>query len=128
MIFGDDAAAWAAEQIYPIGGIAGDPERESRIARAQWTMRALNGNAALLLHDQGADPEDVVRYMMCYGLRSEREARQSLRFISTPLWRTYTFTYYVGRELMGRWLGAGHRQERFRQLLTEQMYPSMFTS
>lgn len=125
MIFGDDAYVWAAEQIYPLGGIVGDPEREARIAKAQWVLRALSGNAALLLHEQGADPEDVVRYIMRYGLRSEREARQSLRFISTPLWRTYTFTYFVGRDLLGRWIAQGDRVERFRQLLTEQMYPSM---
>ncbi len=125
MIFGDDAYAWAAEHLYPLGGIAGDPEREARIAQAQWSLRALSGNAALLLHEQGADPEDVVRYIMRYGLRSEREARQSLRFISTPLWRTYTFTYFAGRELLGRWLRAGERRERFVTLLTEQVYPSM---
>ncbi|NTV64625.1 MAG: hypothetical protein HGA65_13990, partial [Oscillochloris sp.] len=127
-IFGDEAYTWAAEQIYPLGGISGDPEREARIARAQWNLRALSGNAALLLHEQGADPEDVVRYIMRYGLRSEREARQSLRFISTPLWRTYTFTYYVGRDLLGRWLAEGDRRARFKQLLTEQVYPSMLAA
>ncbi|MEI7769970.1 MAG: hypothetical protein WCI67_08290 [Chloroflexales bacterium] len=125
MIFGDDAHAWAAEHVYPLGGVVGDPEREARIARAQWSLRALSGNAALLLHEQGADPEDVVRYIMRYGLRTEREARQSLRFISTPLWRTYTFTYFVGRDLLGRWIAQGDRPQRFRQLLTEQVYPSM---
>jgi hypothetical protein len=125
MVFGDDASTWAAEHIYPLAGITGDPERETRIAAAQWTMRAISGNAALLLHEQGADPEEVVAYLMRYGLRSEREARQSLRFISTPLWRTYTFTYYVGRELLGRWLAAGNRNERYVTLLTEQVYPSM---
>jgi hypothetical protein len=125
MVFGDDASTWAAEHIYPLAGITGDPERETRIAAAQWTMRAISGNAALLLHEQGADPEEVVAYIMRYGLRSEREARQSLRFISTPLWRTYTFTYYVGRELLGRWLAAGNRNERYVTLLTEQVYPSM---
>jgi hypothetical protein len=127
MIFGADAHAWAAEHVYPLGGVAGDPEREARIAAAQWSLRALSGNAALLLHEQGADPEEVVRYIMRYGLRSEREARQSLRFISTPLWRTYTFTYFVGRDLLGRWIGQGDRVERFRQLLTEQVYPSQLS-
>ncbi|MBX0328885.1 hypothetical protein K2Z83_14490 [Oscillochloris sp. ZM17-4] len=128
MIFGDEAYAWAAQQIYPLGGIVGDPEREARIAKAQWSLRALSGNAALLLHEQGADPEDVVQYIMRYGLRSEREARQSLRFISTPLWRTYTFTYFVGRDLLGRWIAQGDRVGRFRQLLTEQVCPSMLAA
>lgn len=125
-IFGEDAYEWAAEQLYPLAGIAGDPERERGIAQAQWNLRALSGNAAIMLHERGADPEDVVAYIMRYGLRTEREARQSLRFISTPLWRTYIFTYFIGRDLLGRWLAQGDRTARFRQLLTEQVYPSMF--
>jgi hypothetical protein len=123
MIFGAEAYVWAAEQIYPLGGITGDPEREQRIAAAQWNLRALSGNAALLLHEQGVSEEDVVRYIMRYGLRSETEARQSLRFIATPLWRIYVFTYFAGRELLGRWINAGDRHERFRTLLREPVTP-----
>ncbi|NTU84738.1 MAG: DUF885 family protein [Chloroflexales bacterium] len=125
MIFGDEWAAWAAEQLYPLAGITGEPERERRIAAAQLSLRALNGNAATLLHERGADPEEVVRYIMRYGLRTEREARQSLRFISTPLWRSYSFTYFVGRRILGAWIARGDRRERFRRLLTEQVFPSM---
>lgn len=124
MAFGDEAYSWAAEHIYPLANIRGDPEREQRIAQAQWNLRALNGNAAIMLHEQGVDPEQVVRYIMRYGLRSEREARQSLRFITTPLWRIYTFTYFVGRKILGDWIAQGDRHARFRQLLTEQVYPS----
>ena len=125
MIFGDEALAWAAENLYPLAGITGDPEREARIGKAQWSLRALSGNAAIMLHAQGGDADEVVRYIMRYGLRSEREARQSLRFIQTPLWRTYTFTYFVGRSLLGHWIARGDRHTRFTQLLTEQVYPSM---
>jgi hypothetical protein len=127
-IFGDEALPWAAEQLYPLAGITGDPEREARIAKAQWNLRALSANAAMLLHERGADPEEVVAYIRRYGLRSEREARQSLRFISTPLWRTYSFTYFVGRGLLEAWIGQGDRRERFVRLLTEQVYPSMLAS
>lgn len=127
MIFGDEALPWATANLYPLAGIAGDPEREARIASAQWNLRALSGNAAILLHERGADPEEVVAYIRRLGLRSEREARQSLRFISTPLWRTYSFTYFVGRGLLGAWITKGDRQERFKQLLTEQIYPSMLS-
>jgi hypothetical protein len=128
MIFGAEAHAWAAEQLYPLAGITGDPEREARIGAAQWSLRTLSGNAAILLHERGADPEDVVRYIMRYGLRTEREARQSLRFIATPLWRTYTFTYFVGRQLLGDWVARGDRRERFVRLLTEQLYPSLLAA
>lgn len=125
MVFGDETWEWAAAHLYPVAGIAGDPERERRIAGAQWTMRALSSNAAAMLHEGGADPEEVVAYIMRYGLRTEREARQLLRFLSTPLWRTYSVTYFVGRQLLGDWIARGDRTTRFRQLLTEQVYPSM---
>lgn len=127
MVFGDEAWAWAAEYLYPLAGIAGDPERERRIAAAQWTMRALNSNAAAMLHESGADPEEVVAYLMRYGLRTEREARQALRFIGAPLWRTYSVTYFVGRQILGAWVARGDRRQRFKTLLTEQVYPSMLT-
>ncbi len=124
-VFGDEAADWAAAEVYPLGGIVGEPERERRINASSWLLRALGGNAALLLHEQHADPEEVVRYIMRYGLRTEREARQQLRFISDPLWRPYIFTYFIGRELLGRWIRRGDRRERFRTVLTEQVFPSL---
>lgn len=125
IVFDGDAAAWATAEIYPMAGIVGEPEREQRIASAGRVLRALGANAALLLHEHGADPEEVVRYIRRYGLSTEREARQSLRFISTPLWRAYTFTYHAGRDLLARWLAQGDRTERFRTLLVEQVYPSL---
>jgi hypothetical protein len=128
MIFGLDAHTWAAEHLYPLAGIQGDPAREARIAAAQWSLRALSANAATLLHERGAGPEDVVQYLMRYGLRTEREARQSLRFIATPLWRTYSFTYFVGRQILAAWLEKGDRRERFVRLLTEQLYPSLLSA
>jgi hypothetical protein len=128
VIFGDEAHAWAASELYPLAGIQGDPAREARIAAAQWNLRALSGNAAILLHERGAGPDEVVAYIMRYGLRSEREARQSLRFIATPLWRTYSFTYFVGRQLLGAWVARCDRRARFVRLLTEQFAPSQLAA
>ncbi len=125
IIFGDQAATWVAQKVYPLGNIAGQFEQEQRIGAANWMLRALSANAALLLHEQAADAEEVVQYIMRYGLRTEQEARQQLRFISTPLWRAYTFTYHVGRDLLQRWFARGNALTRFRQVLTDQIYPSL---
>jgi hypothetical protein len=115
------------ERVYPAAGITGDPEREVAIAAARRGLASVPGNAALLLHDEGREPEEVVAYLQRYGLSSEAEARQRLRFIADPLWRAYIFTYHVGHDLITRWLDAGpagERQARFRTLLTEQVFPS----
>ena len=108
-----------------MAGIVGEPEREQRIAAAGRALRSVGANGALLLHDQRADPEEVVQYMMRYGLSTEREARQRLRFISSPQASAYVFTYHVGRDLLADWLAQGDRTERFRTLLIEQVYPSL---
>lgn len=125
IIFGDQAVTWAAQKVYPLGNITGQIEQEQRIGAANRVLRALSANAALLLHEQAADVEEVVQYMMRYGLCTEQEARQQVRFIGTPLWRAYTFTYHVGRNLLQRWVARGDRLTRFRQVLTDQIYPSL---
>lgn len=125
VVFGRDLAPWMAENLFPLANIDADPALIVQISEASRSFAALSGNAALLLHERGEDPEAVVRYIMRYGLRSEKEARQSLRFLSDPLWRAYTFTYDSGRQLLGRWVLRGDRQARFRTLLEEQVYPSL---
>lgn len=128
IVFPDNSGAtWQSEHLFPIAGLTGDPERETRIARARTALRAVNGNAALLLHDEGRTEDEVLAYLMRYGLRAENEARQSLRFLSDPLWRAYTFTYHVGRDLLGRWIDLApkpDRQSRFRLLLVGQITPA----
>jgi hypothetical protein len=123
----DELVRFRRERVYPAAGIDGDPEREIAIGAAQRVLRSVPGNAALMLHDEGRDTEEVVAYLRRYGLASEAEARQRLRFIADPLWRAYIFTYHAGYDLISRWLDeapTGERNQRFRRLLTEQVYPS----
>ncbi|MDF3014959.1 MAG: hypothetical protein K0R44_184 [Thermomicrobiales bacterium] len=118
------------ERVYPAAGIAGDPEREVAIGAATRILRSVPGNAALLLHEEGREQEDVVAYLQHYGLTTEAEARQRLRFIADPLWRAYIFTYHVGYELMSNWLdqAPSERRGRFRTLLSDQVYPSQIAA
>lgn len=115
------------DRVYPAAGISGDPEREIAIAAARRELASVPGNAALLLHEEGRDEAEVVAYLRRYGLSTDAEARQRLRFIANPLWRAYIFTYHVGHDLITRWLDAAPGEERaarYRTLLTEQVYPS----
>lgn len=115
------------ERVYPTAGISGDPEREMAIATARRELSSVPGNAALLLHEEGRTEAEVAAYLQRYGLSTEEEARQRLRFIANPLWRAYIFTYHVGHDLISRWLAAAPAEERtarYRTLLTDQVYPS----
>jgi hypothetical protein len=129
MIFDDDESVrWQAEHVWAPFGIDADPEREARIADAAWVLRSVGGNAALLMHQDGRPEDEVVRYLMEYGLATEAEARQRVRFIADPLWRPYIFTYHVGRDLLARWLDEAEangetRESRFVRLLEEQLTP-----
>jgi hypothetical protein len=128
---GDTGAQWQAEHLYPAVGLAGEPEREARIARARAALRAVSANGALLLHAEAKPEAEVLAYLQHYGLKSEQEARQSLRFIKNPLWRAYIFTYHAGRELLSRWIEAvpvSDRPGRFRLLLAGQVTPSAVRS
>ena len=132
MIFSpEELVRFRRERVYPAAGISGDPEREIAIGAALRVLRSVPSNAALLLHEEGWGQEDVVGYLQRYGLSTEAEARQRLRFIADPLWRAYTFTYDVGFRLISSWLDQGsvsERKSRFRTLLTDQVYPSQIAA
>ncbi len=84
-------------------------------------------DAALLLHDRGADADAVAAFLQRWTLSSPERAKQSLRFLSSPLWRAYISTYVEGYRLLGAWLDRApvgpERSERFRRLLDEPLTP-----
>jgi hypothetical protein len=49
---------------------------------------------------QGAAAETVRHYWQHYGLLTEQEARQRIEFLSSPLDRSYIFTYYWGQKML----------------------------
>ena len=57
---------------------------------------------------QGRDDEvwAVVAFLQRWLLTSPERARQSMRFLSSPLWRAYTSTYVEGYRLLRGWLDA----------------------
>jgi hypothetical protein len=129
---GDDLARWQRDVLYPAAAVTPPvaPEVETRIGRAQRALRAVSANAALLLHTGQIGEEDAVAYIVRYALSDEAQARQSLRFITDPLWRAYVWCYSGGRDLLGAWLDAAGddqaaRLDRFKTLLTSPVYPSL---
>jgi hypothetical protein len=53
-------------------------------------------DAALMLHDEQRDADDVAAYLSRWLLVDDARAKQMLRFLSSPLWRAYTSTYVEG--------------------------------
>ena len=123
-------------EVYRLSGIdeAADPgsiravaERQVAITRALAAVRGVAGNAALMLHADGAPREEALAYLERRLLVTPERAAKRLEFIAHPLWRTYVFVYFEGERLLRRWLEmvpSAAQAARFRRLLTEQLTPS----
>ncbi len=89
VIFPDDElAAWLQDELYPAAGIEGvDAALQVSIDRAREQLMGVESNAAFLLHEDGRPESEVLDYLRRYSLRTEKEARQSLKFLTKPLFR-----------------------------------------
>ncbi|WP_225725183.1 MULTISPECIES: DUF885 domain-containing protein [unclassified Nocardia] len=125
-IVGPGWGKWAQE-IYADLGLRFDGERAERLSNASANLLSVRQDAALLLHDRGKTADEVAEFLQRWGLVTPERARQSLRFLSSPLWRAYISTYVEGYRLLGGWLDrapdADDRADRFRRLLDEPLTP-----
>ncbi|WP_328405908.1 DUF885 domain-containing protein [Nocardia sp. NBC_00403] len=125
-IVGPGWGKWAQE-IYADLGLRFDGERAERLATASSKLLGVRQDAALLLHDRHRDADEVAQFLQRWNLITPERARQSLRFLSSPLWRAYISTYVEGYRLLGGWLDrastSDDRVERFRRLLDEPLTP-----
>lgn len=124
---GPQWGSWAAE-IYADVGLRFDGERALAVSEAGHLLADVRQDAALMLHDEHRDVDDVVAFLKRWLLVDDERARQMLRFLSSPLWRAYTSTYVEGYRLLRGWLddrpaGVG-LTERFGTLLDEPLIPS----
>ncbi|KUI14162.1 hypothetical protein AU193_09125 [Mycobacterium sp. GA-1285] len=124
---GPDWGAWAAE-IYADLGLRFDGERAQAVSEASAALAEVRQDAALMLHDEHCDVDDVVAFLKRWLLVNDQRARQMLRFLSSPLWRAYTSTYVEGYRLLRGWLDARPDDvslaRRFGTLLDEPLIPS----
>jgi hypothetical protein len=118
---------WAGE-IYADLGLRFDGERAEAVSEAAAALADVRQDAALMLHDEHRDVDEVVDFLRRWLLVNDSRARQMLRFLSSPLWWAYTSTYVEGYRLLRGWLEdrpAGvSLPERFGRLLDEPMIPS----
>ncbi|OBI84673.1 DUF885 domain-containing protein [Mycobacterium sp. E740] len=124
---GPEWGAWAAE-IYADLGLRFDGVRAQAVSAATAALADVRQDAALMLHDEHRDVDDVAAFLQRWLLVDDVRARQMLRFLSSPLWRAYTSTYVEGYRLLRGWLderpdGVSLTQ-RFGTLLDEPLIPS----
>jgi hypothetical protein len=124
---GERWGSWAAE-IYADLGLRFDGDRAEAIADASAALIDVRQDAALMLHDEHRDVDDVTAFLKRWLLVDDARARQMLRFLASPLWRAYITTYVEGYRLLRAWLDgrpAGVSLiERFTRLLDEPLIPS----
>ncbi|MFQ6392145.1 DUF885 domain-containing protein [Nocardia sp. KC 131] len=125
-IVGPGWGKWAQE-IYADLGMRFDGERAERLSIASGKLLGVRQDAALLLHDRHRDADEVAQFLQRWSLITPERARQSLRFLSSPLWRAYISTYVEGYRLLGGWLDRAStsedRADRYRRLLDEPLTP-----
>ena len=122
---------WSAG-IYADLGLRFDGERAEAVAEAGAALAEVRQDAALMLHDEHADVDEVATFLGRWLLVDDARARQMLKFLCSPLWRAYTSTYVEGYRLLRTWLderpdGVG-LTERFSRLLDEPLIPSALRS
>src|SRR4051794_20678191 len=92
---GEGWGPWAAEILADLG-LHLDGHLSERIAAAAAPLNRVRQDAAILLHDRGTDPDDVVGYLERWSLASADRAAQQLRFLTDPLWRAHIFPLVRG--------------------------------
>jgi len=117
MALGDAEFAVTAEHMAETG-TAYDPEVSRAVKEATQDLHVA-GNVAWMLHADGRPLDEARDYLMRWALTSRKRAEQSMRFISDPLWRSYSVTYIEGYRLCKAFVAGD--PEHFKRLLTEQL-------
>lgn len=125
VLVGGDPGSWAAEVLDTVG-LGFDGGLADRVERCTARLARVRLDAALMLHDRGAAPDDVLAYLRRWSLLDEERARRVLRFLADPRWRGHTVTYVEGATLVGRWLASpgASAAQRWRELHDGPWTPS----
>lgn len=103
-------------------GIPYDAEAGRRIRAAGKPLERALANAAILLHVEGASPDDARAYVQRWMLASEERAQQYTGFVMDQWGRAYIRTYTDGYDVCRDWVDGD--PARFKRLLTEQLTPA----
>jgi hypothetical protein len=114
-----DQVAGRLEDALRRHGIDYDFAAERAMRATRTPLRRLGLDVALMIHENGASPEEAQAHYRRWGLGTEQQAAHSIRFVTDPTWRAYVINYSAGGELCRSWVGGD--PARFARLLTEHM-------
>lgn len=120
VVLGSQVHELVAEVLHPLG-IRYDVEQVAAVGAAAEPLGAVRANAALLVHDRGADEDAAVDELVRWGLQARDRATKAIAFLTHPTWRAYIFTYVEGVRRCRAFVGGD--PARFDRLLAEQMVP-----
>jgi hypothetical protein len=118
VLLGGDAGARLAATVHA-AGVDFDLAHARAVDEALEPCRWVQVDAALMLHEEGADEDEARAYLERWGLMTPEWSAHMIRFLNAATSRSYVLTYAAGRQLCGAWVGDD--LGRFRRLLTEQV-------
>ena len=121
VVMGERPEPVVAGHLRPLG-IRYDAEVAAAVAQAGEDLGWVRANAAFLLHEDGAPPDEVVEYVARWSLTSRERAEKSVAFLLDPTWRAYVTCYVEGFRLCRAFVSGG--PERFSRLISEQLVPA----
>lgn len=121
VLLGDRPEPVLAEHLGPLG-VPYDAEVVAAVSSAGETIAAVRGNVALLLHEEGTDPDEAVAYAERWALLAKPRAEKMVAFLTDPTWRAYISCYVEGLPLCRRFVAGD--PARFERLLSEQLTPT----
>lgn len=125
---GDTAYEYIARMVLPAAGIYDVAAAElSRKSEAGKALGRVSNNAAILYHTGQLNEAQTIDYIRTYALSNEKRARQSFRFMTNPLFRSYGFTYTQGYQLIAD-ASPDNKTALFKRLLVEPLLPSQLAA
>jgi hypothetical protein len=115
-----EQAAMAADHLRPLG-IPFDEDVVAAVGRAGDGLGRVRGNVALLLHERGADVDEVIAYAERWALLPRPRAEKLVEFLTDETWRAYMTCYVEGLPLCRSFVAGD--PARFERLVTEQLTP-----
>jgi hypothetical protein len=119
LLLESDAGQALAAAVLREAGVELDLDHALAVREALEPCARADVNAALLLHERGADDADAQAYLERWELLSPPLAAHVVRFLREPTSRTYVLTYSAGQALCRSYVAG--EPARFRRLLTEQV-------